>query len=236
MLLPVCENASEGVATKREQSEEEAGKMEMMTAEQAAEAAKGLTFEKVWEALMETRAQMQESHEKMREEIRESRKRDEETLKELKKSVDNTNKIVGKLGNTIGNFIEEMFSANLQEKFNKYGYTFKNRYRNCVYKEENRTIAEVDAVLENGEYMMLLEVKTDLKESNIDDHVERMEIMRKYMDSRGDNRKLLGAVAGGVVSESAMRYAQKRGFYVIMQAGESVEIAEPPEGFKAQIW
>ena len=46
--------------------------MEMMTAEQAAEAAKGLTFEKVWAALMESRQQMKESQMETGRQLKES--------------------------------------------------------------------------------------------------------------------------------------------------------------------
>ena len=51
--------------------------MEIITAEQAAEAAKGLTFEKGWAALMESRQRLEESRE-------ESEKRFQETERQMR--------------------------------------------------------------------------------------------------------------------------------------------------------
>jgi hypothetical protein len=51
-----------------------------------------------------------------------------------------------------------------------------------------------------------------------------------------NNRKLIGAVAGGIVPESVKRYAQKRGLYVLVQSGESVNVAETAKDFKAREW
>jgi hypothetical protein len=70
----------------------------------------------------------------------------------------------------------------------------------------------------------------------VDEHLERIEIIRGYMDKRGDSRKIIGAVAGGVVSDDVVNYAQKRGLYVIVQSGDSAAIAEIPKGFTARTW
>ena len=83
---------------------------------------------------------------------------------------------------------------------------------------------------------MAVEVKTKLRDSDIDEHIECMEKIREYMQAHGDKRKLIGAVAGGIVSKSALRYAQKKGFYVITQSGSAVEIAKAPENFQPKIW
>jgi hypothetical protein len=56
------------------------------------------------------------------------------------------------------------------------------------------------------------------------------------MDDHGDSRKLIGAVAGGIVSASVLTFAQKQGFFVLVQNGDSVSIAEPPRNFKAKEW
>jgi hypothetical protein len=67
-------------------------------------------------------------------------------------------------------------------------------------------------------------------------HMERIAIVRQYMDGRGDTRKLFWAVAGAVVHGNVRRYAQKHGLYVLVQSGESVSLAEAPRGFKAAEW
>ena len=228
--------------------------MEMMTAEQAVEAAKGLTFEKVWAALMESRMMMEESK-KQREEsdrewkkqMEESKKQREESDRELKmqlaesrkqleKELAIMSKNVGGLGNTLGRLTEAMFSNELWKKFSEIGFPVTRQSNPIKFCDEKQVLAEVDVFIENGEYAIAVEVKTDLSVSHVDDHLERIEIVRQYFDAHGDKRKLIGAVAGGVVPESVLKYAQKKGLYVVLQTGDSVAIANAPQGFKAREW
>ena len=62
--------------------------MEIITAEQAIEAAKGLTFEKVWAALMESRLNMEESHRRMDESSRRMDERFEKRMEEYQRRMD----------------------------------------------------------------------------------------------------------------------------------------------------
>ena len=272
--------------------------MDVITAEQAAEAAKGLTFEKVWAALMENRQQMQESQKQMQEsqketqkqmqesqketqkqmqesqkqmqviyeqtqkEIKDSQQRTDKTIAEFIKNTDKTiaeftkntdktiaeltkntdktikelSKNIGGLGNSLGRLTEVLFSAGLLEKFNKLGYPFTKQSPNVIYHHDNKVLAEVDYLLENGEYAMPVEVKTELTADNVNDHLQRMERIRQYFDMQGEKRKLVGAVAGGYVNDSVLKYAQKQGLYVIIQTGDAVAIADLPPDFKAREW
>jgi hypothetical protein len=203
-----------------------------MTAEQALEAGKGLTFETVWAALMETRAQMQETDALMKE----SNKRVDERFEETAKIVAELSKNIGGMQNSFGQFVETMFSANLLSKFNELGYEFTRQTCNTRYTENDEKIAEVDVTLENGEYILLVEVKTDLRIEFVDYHLKRIGKIRKYMDGHNDARKIIGAVAGGIVPENVLLYAQNNGLFVIVQSGDSSTIANMPKGFEARIW
>ena len=192
--------------------------MEKMTAEQAAESAKGLTFEKVWAALMEMRDSQQESQ-----------KRTEKTIADLSKNI-------GGLGNSLGRFTETMFSTELWKKFNELGFPFTKQGPHVKFIENGQVLAEVDFFLENGEYAMIVEIKTELSIGDVDGHLEQIAKIRNYMDARDDKRKLVGAVAGGIISDNVLKYAQKKGLFVLVQTGDSVAIAAVPEGFKAREW
>ena len=84
--------------------------------------------------------------------------------------------------------------------------------------------------------MMLVEIKTTLSISDVDKHMDRIAIIRKFMDDRGDTRKITGAVAGGSVDDSVSEYAHAQGLYVVVQSGDAVEISDTPAGFKAREW
>ncbi|MCL2010780.1 MAG: hypothetical protein FWG71_09605 [Synergistaceae bacterium] len=235
--------------------------METMTAEQAAEAAKGLTFEIVWAALMETRQRMEESHQRMEEshqrmeesrremekdimetrremekDIMETRRRMEESHQRTEKNIADLSKNIGGLGNSFGLFTETMFSTEIMKKFDELGFQFDTQTKQKKFRQAGRLIAEIDSVLENGEYVMLVEIKANLSVEDVEEHLERIAIIREYMDARGDSRKLVGAVAGGVVPESVLNYAQKKGLYVLVQTGDAVAIAAMPSGLKAREW
>ncbi|MCL1849429.1 MAG: hypothetical protein FWF83_07150, partial [Clostridiales bacterium] len=86
------------------------------------------------------------------------------------------------------------------------------------------------------EYAMIVEVKTKLESTDVDKHLERISLLRKYFDERNDKRKLIGAVAGGIASEEVVAYAFEKGFFVVEQSGEAISVADTPEGFKPQKW
>jgi hypothetical protein len=91
-------------------------------------------------------------------------------------------------------------------------------------------------MLENGDYVMAVEIKSNLTAEDVDRHIERIGKVREQLDKRGDRRKLVGAVAGMVVTKEAREYAQRKGLYVLVQSGDTVAVAEAPEGFKVREW
>jgi hypothetical protein len=94
----------------------------------------------------------------------------------------------------------------------------------------------VDIFLENGKYAMPTEVKTKLTIEDVNDHLERIAKIRENMDSHGDKRMLVGAVAGGIAPENVVAYAQKKGLYVVVWSGDSATVAEAPQTFKIREW
>jgi len=210
--------------------------MDYITAEQAAEAAKGLTYEKMWALLMEDRRKMEEDHRKMEEDHRKRDEQREKDWKKTEKEMAALRKQLGDLGISVGGLSEAIFSGELWKKFDKAGYAFTNQCHTRKFIENKRVIAEADYWLDNGDYVMPIEVKTKLNKDDILNHIERIEKIRGYMDARGDTRKIVGAVAGGIISENVYKFAHDNGLYVIMQTGESIALADRPDGFKAREW
>ena len=215
--------------------------MDTITPEQALEAAKGLTFEKVWVALMENREQIKETQRMMQESNRRMEESYEQTrllMEESQKKIDALSKNVGDVNNSFGRFTESLFAGGLDTLFNVHGYTFIGQGPHYKFKDKatRRVLAEADYFLEDGLYAMVVEVKTELKQTDIDDHLDRINIIRRHFDNRGDKRILVGAVAGGIVHKNVLNYALKQGLYVITQSGDSAVLAELPEGFKAREW
>jgi Holliday junction resolvase-like predicted endonuclease len=123
----------------------------------------------------------------------------------------------------------------LADKFNELGFFFEKIHRNTVIKDkENNFIAEADITLENGDKVIIVEVKTKMTTEDITDHVERMRKIRAYADLHGDSRKYLGAVAGIVMTDNEKTYAFRCGFYVIEPTGETFSISEPQGSYSVR--
>ena len=82
-------------------------------------------------------------------------------------------------------------------------------------------------MLENGEQAVAVEVKVTLRQGDIDDHLLRMEKIRKHADEHGDKRQFIGAIAAINIDESARNYALKQGLFVIEPSGEDVKVTKP---------
>jgi hypothetical protein len=201
-----------------------------------------LTFEKVWAMFREGEKQFRE----IRESFKETDKKFQETDKKFQKTdkkfqetdraVKEASRIVGNLGNKLGIVVEHLVLANIREKFNALGYGFTKAGPSVLIEDpKKQIITQIDAMLENGEYALAIEVKTQLNVGHVDEHLERMEKLRRYADDRGDKRKFLGAVAGAIVADNVKQYALKKGFYVIRQSGDTVTI-ENPSSFKPREW
>ncbi|MDR0668618.1 MAG: hypothetical protein LBF95_00930 [Treponema sp.] len=212
---------------------------------ETAETAEGLSYEKVWAMFREIAERQAETGKQIRELSKEADRRQAETalqMRETDRKMQETDRIVkelskniGGLHNAFGKWTEELVSAKLWEKFNEMGYKFTHGGPRKFW-EGSRTVAQVDMLLENGEYAMPVEIKAELSIGDVDVHITRIERVREQLDKRGDRRKLVGAIAGMVVGEAARKYAQEKGLYVLEQSGDMVEVAEAPEGFKAREW
>jgi hypothetical protein len=149
-------------------------------------------------------------------------------MKETNKQMKETDKQMGKLANRFGDVIEYMFVPNLTEQFKAFGYTFTKTQRDIVIADYANDIhTEIDALLENGDYAVVVEVKTKLTTAHIDEHIARLEKVRKNADLHGDKRKFLGAIGAAVVSPAERNYTLKQGFFLIEQSGENITITKP---------
>jgi len=204
------------------------------------------SFETVWAALQETDRMMRENAErhdremkKFERTMKERAKQRERERKEFeqarKKSEEDFNKRLGEYINFFGEVSEYTIAPMLCEKFIELGFTFPRANRNVSVRDKvNNLFFEIDVMLENGDIAVLVEIKTKLTVERINDHIDRLEKMRKYADLRGDKRTFLGAVAGVVVTDKERYYALDQGFYLIEPAGQNLNIT-PPNG-KPKEW
>ena len=155
----------------------------------------------------------------------------------MKESSERFNKQLGKLGGRFCEMVEYMVVPNLLKKFRKLGFIFNKAHQQTKIEDENnKTVAEVDITLENGDKVMLVEVKSKPTTEDITDHIKRIEKVRKHADTHNDQRKLLGAIAGMVFNDNEKEFAMKNGFYVIEPSGETFIITAPEGEYSPREW
>jgi hypothetical protein len=157
-------------------------------------------------------------------------------MKETDRQLKETDRKIGELGNRFGELAEHLVRPNIKEKFRALNYTFTKAGSDIEFFDHTgKALTEVDIWLENGDFVMAVEIKSRLRVRDVEEHIRRMGILRAYLDERDDRRKILGAVAAVVVTEDLREYVPERGFYLIEPSGDTVKITAP-EGFTPKLW
>jgi hypothetical protein len=202
---------------------------------------KGPTFEKVWAMMKENAERQKETDRILKENAerhdKEMKESSERFRREMKESSERLNKQLGKLGGRFGEMIEYMVLPNLVQKFRDLGFVFTKAYPEAdITDRENNIFAEVDITLENGDKVMIVEVKSKPKTEDVTEHIKRMQKVRLHGDLHGDKRKYLGAIAGMVFSDNVKIFAMKNGFYIIEPSGETFIITAPEGEYSPREW
>ncbi|MDR1095217.1 MAG: hypothetical protein LBL31_02375, partial [Spirochaetaceae bacterium] len=179
-----------------------------------------------------------EEAEKRREQDAVRRAEAEKRMEELKRTVDRVTKSAGRFANAIGELTEILVAARLWEKFPEYGLI--RAYRQVpVYDENGHSKTEIDILLSNTDCAMAVEVKTSLnKTEQVDWHLKRMDLIRQYPPAEIaiNGKRLMSAIAGGIVDAGVAKYAQQCGLFVLELSGESVRRLPSPDGFTPREW
>jgi hypothetical protein len=182
------------------------------------------TARQIEETKKETDRQIEENDRR----IEESKKENDPRIEENNRQMKEYNKRFGDFTRRFGEVVEYMIAPNLCDKFREMGYDFSQSNSGTRVEDYTNNIHfEIDVKLENGDKAMLVEVKTKLTTEHVNEHIERLEKMRKYADLHGDKRSFLGAVAGVVITSGVKDYALRQGFFVVEPSGETFTITPP---------
>ena len=190
-----------------------------------------------WEAIRETQKSMQ----KVWDSIlisRDNIDKISEENREFRKSLDAANKRSGKFDRKFGELWELMVVPHIREKFNELGFHFDSVGRDLEFDKPNtngRTLAEVDILLENGDFAIVVEVKDSFKKRYLTEHLDRMKKLKTL--PRFANKKLYGAIAAGFIRGESKQQAFEHGFYVVNRPDYmNVQIEPFPKGCKPRAW
>jgi multidrug efflux pump subunit AcrA (membrane-fusion protein) len=144
-------------------------------------------------------------------------------------------KEVGNITDALGRFAEAQVRPKILELFKEKGIELEETYPRVVVKKDGQFVLEIDLVLVNTIYAVIVEVKNTLRQRDIDEHLDRLEKLQTLPSKMLKGTSMFGAVAGMIVADEVENYAIKKGLYVIKTKGDNVEISNKPT-FKGKQW
>jgi hypothetical protein len=142
----------------------------------------------------------------------ENRIKSEETERKFQESSERLERKLSKWGNRYGEIIEALASPALRRKFKSFGFDFTELSRDKEIVARGQFVGEIDMLLENGDSVMVVEMKSKPSIDDINDHIECMNKLRSYVDGKGDKRKYFGAIGGIIFQENVRDFALKKWF------------------------
>jgi uncharacterized protein with GYD domain len=175
--------------------------------------------------------ELKESQAKTDEQIRELKVSQAKTDEQLRKTIqklDNIGSQLGDLGLVQGEVAEDLFFRNLRGVFRKAKMDLKKVKRNLKRKGEG----EFDLVAENGDKVLVVEVKNKLDKRMVDKFIEERLPRFKAIFPEYAKYQVVGAMGALVVKDDVGRYAEKAGLYVLTQTDEGGATLLNRKGFE----
>lgn len=185
-------------------------------------------FQELVEAQKETDRKFQETDRKFQDTDRLLREQGRETDRKLKL----VTTAIGDLGNRLGEFVEGLVKPAVVRLFRERGITVHQV--SSVEVDRDGESLEIDLLVVNDTEAVLVEVKSQLSQADVDEHLERLGKFKRLMPRYADVRAF-GAVAAMVLPDAVARYAYRRGLFVLAQTGDSVTILND-ERFQPRAW
>lgn len=144
-------------------------------------------------------------------------------LAQLIESQKEMNKQLGGIGNSNGEFAENFFYSSLQQKMELGGIKFDHIEKNVKGRFRNLT-DEFDIVLYNGDSIGILEVKNNVKSSNVKQLMTtKLQNFRTLNPGYADAKIYLGIAGFTFENEAVKAEAKAAGFVVLEVQGDHHE-------------
>lgn len=187
----------------------------------------------------EERRKQEEERRKQEAEV--LRKEGERRMQELNRSIQETtlqmretDRKLDRLGGRLGEFVEGLVAPACKTLFAQRGIPVHKVSRRVEAKLPQGRYMEIDLFVVNTDVVVLVEVKSKLTVDDVREHLVRLSQFKEFFWEYTD-KKVIGAVAGMVVEENVSRFAINKGLFVIVQAGDTLCLAND-EAFVPYTW
>jgi hypothetical protein len=186
-----------------------------------------MSWEEIKALFRETDRKFQETDRKFQETDRQ--------LRETRHLVERISRDLGRLGNRLGEFVEEMVEPAVVALFQARGLTVHRTMQDLTCRDDDgRLLAQVDLVVIDSDTLIAIEYKSHLSVDDVNEHLERLAHFKGYWPEYGGYR-LLGAVAAIVVPDEVAAYAYRKGLFVLAPSGETMRLLNDA-AFQPRMW
>jgi hypothetical protein len=166
-------------------------------------------------------------------ELQDAQKETDQRFKETAREIEKTNTSIGRLGNRLGDFVQEAVRPSAVRLFRERGIDVHEVQQNITAKRDGEGL-EIDLLVINDKDVVVIECKSSLSLDDVNDHLGRLEKVKRLMP-RYKACRISGAVAGMVIPDNVAAYAIRKGLYVIGQNGDHLELRNDT-AFVAKAW
>ncbi len=153
----------------------------------------------------------------------------EKTSREIKA----VNESIGRLGNRLGDFVEEMVRPASVRLFREQEIDVHEVHRGVEASRGGEDI-EIDLLVVNTRDVVAVECKSSLSIDDVNQHLTTLAKFKRMLPSYA-KKNVMGAVAAMILPDNVARYAYRKGLFVISQSGDHLMIRNDAK-FKPQIW
>ncbi|MCY4524693.1 MAG: hypothetical protein OXB84_08145 [Halobacteriovoraceae bacterium] len=180
------------------------------------------TPQEIWDLLRELAKSQKETDEQMKE-TGEQMKQTDRRLDKLAKSIDKAN---GNFDNKWGQFLENLVKGDLLKLLGERNITVKTIYpRVPVKRNDETTETDIDLMAVNGDEVVVIEVKNDLKKKDVDKHLNILNKFKTYFQDH-KNKTIYGGIAYLSCKDDSADYAIDKGLFVIEAVGGRTDVSK----------
>jgi hypothetical protein len=166
-------------------------------------------------------------------ELAESQKETDRKFQETDRRLKEVTANIGKLGNRLGDFIEDAVRPAAVRLFRERGVEVHEVHQN-IRSQRGGEGLELDLLVVNDQDVVAIECKSNLSLDDVNEHLKRLEKLKRLLPKYADSR-VFGAVAAMVIPDNVAQYAYRKGLYVIGQNGGHLDIRND-DTFVAGVW
>ena len=188
-----------------------------------------LNFDQVWLMFQETDKQFKETDKQFKEtdrQFKETKAQIKENDRMLSKRFKETDKKIKELSALFtsqwGKLVESLVEGDLIKLLNEKGIEVQQTLQRVKGNKDGQNY-EFDIIAVNGHEIVIVEVKTTLRVDDVNDFHEKLWKAKRYMPDY-TNKKIYGGMAFITADGSSDRMAEKLGFFVIRDTGNSSSI------------